>query len=43
MHVAALVSLNKTLNHKLLLFTQEYKWGPVRAEMVIVFDYLLSA
>ena len=38
MPVAALVSLSKTLSHELLILTPEYKWGPVRAEIVIVFD-----
>ena len=30
------VSLSKTLYSKLVLFTQEYKWVPVRVEVVIM-------
>ena len=33
-----LVTLGKSLYSQLLLSTQEYKWVPVRAEMVIVND-----
>ena len=36
-----LVSLNEALNHKLLLFTQVYKWEHVRA-LVVVLDKISS-